>query len=148
MSNPDPQPAYLRWRSDNRIAGTLVSASASIITDALAVVFGLHAARGSLLYIAVLLAAAILGGLMMTHNRPTLTISKPLVLLLAGSVLALTSTGTFHGTASLICCALGAMLALVYVLTARGQHWDAFMHDVRTGEDTPRAAVRNMRNDT
>lgn len=145
MSGPEPQPAYLRWRGDNRIAGILVTASLSAVSDALGVVFGLHVARGSLIYIAALLGAAVLGGLIMTHNRLALMISKPLVLLLAGAVLALWSVGALTGMASLICCVLGDVFAFGYVVAARGQHWNAFMHDVRTGEDTPRAAVRDLR---
>lgn len=141
------EPAYLRWRSDNRIAGTLVTASLSLITDALSVVFGLQIARGTLIYAAVLLGAAILGGLIMTHNRLALTLSKPLLLLLAGAALAARSTYILSGTASLVCSVLGALFAFVYLLLARGQHWNAFIEDVRAGNDTPRAAVRDLRND-
>ena len=147
MTDPSLQPAYLRWRSDNRIAGALVTASLSITADALALIFGLNTARGSLTYAAVLLSGAVLGGLLMTHNRFAVPLAKPLLLLLAGATLAARSVGTLQGTASLVCCAAGALLALGFIIIARGERWNAFMQDVRTGEDTPRAAIRNSQLD-
>ena len=139
-----PEPAYFKWRKDNRIAGTLVTASLSLITDALAVIFGLNLARGSLIYIAVLLAGAILSGLIMTHNRIAIAVSKPLLLLLSGACIFAVSSHALTGRASLICCALGALLALAYVLVARGEHWSAFSKDVQSGDDTARAAVQSL----
>ena len=139
-----PEPAYFKWRKDNRIAGTLVTASLSLIADALAVIFGLNIARGSLIYVAVLLAAAILSGLIMTHNRIAIAVSKPLLLLLAGACIFAVSTHALTSRASLTCCALGALLALAYVLVARGEHWNAFCKDVQSGEDSTRTAINSL----
>ena len=139
-----PEPAYFKWRKDNRIAGTLVTASLSLIADALAVIFGLNIARGSLIYVAVLLTAAVLSGLIMTHNRIAIAVSKPLLLLLAGACIFAVSIHALTGRASLICCALGALLALAYVLVARGEHWNAFSKDVQSGEDSTRAAINSL----
>ncbi len=139
-----PEPAYFKWRKDNRIAGTLVTASLSLIADALAVIFGLNIARGSLIYIAVLLAAATLSGLIMTHNRIAITVSKPLLLLLASACIFAMSSHALTGRASLICCVFGALLALAYVLVTRGAHWNAFVEDVQSGEDSAGAAVRSL----
>ena len=139
-----PEPAYFKWRKDNRIAGILLAASLSVIADALAVTFGLNMARGSLIYIAVLLTAAVLSGLMMTHNRIAIALSKPLLLLLAGACILAVSTHALTGRASYICCALGASLAVIYVLVAQGQRWNAFCKDVRSGDDTLHAAVNSL----
>ncbi len=138
------EPAYFKWRKDNRIAGILLAASTALIADALAVIFGLNIARGSLIYIAVLLMAAVLSGLLMTHNRIVIALSKPLLLILAGGCILAVSTHALTGRASYFCCALGALLAAIYVLVARGPHWSAFYKDVQSGNDSVRAAVDSL----
>ena len=139
-----PEPAYFKWRKDNRIAGTLLAASAALIADALAVIFGLNLARGSLTYIAALLVAAVLSGLLMTHNRTTIALSKPLLLILAGGCILALSIHVLTGRASYVCCALGALLAVTFVLVARGPHWNAFHKDVQSGNDSIHAAVNDL----
>ncbi len=140
-----PEPAYFKWRKDNRIAGILTAASAALIADALAVIFGLNITRGSLIYIAVLLMAGVLSGLLMTHNRIAIALSRPLLLVVAGGCILAVSIHALTGRASYFCCALGALLAVAYVLVARGPHWGAFCKDVQSGNDSVHAAVDSLR---